>query len=78
MAHRTTVTLQDDVYERVTQRAAATGRRVRDVINEAIRRGLADEEDREAVELASFGGDLRIDVTSTSSALDALEGDSHR
>jgi plasmid stability protein len=80
MAQRTTVTLQDDVYDAARERAARTGQRLRDVINEALRRGLETAEDRtdRPLELGTFAAEARIDVTSTSAALDQLESMSAR
>ncbi len=74
MTHRTTLTLQDDVYEAVRERAARTGRRVRDVVNDALRRGLAADDVGAPVTLGTFSAHLRVDVTSTSRTLEELEG----
>lgn len=78
MAQRTTVTLNDDVYEALRERAARSGRRLRDVINEVIRRGLAAEDAVGEVDLERFAADMVVDIVSTSRALEVLEGPESR
>ncbi len=72
------MTLQDDVYEQLLARARASGRSVKDIANEALRRGLAEQDDGNAAELSTFSSKLKIDVTSLSSTLERLEGPTAR
>lgn len=79
MAHRTTLTLHDDVYEAARAEATRTGRRLRDVINEALRRGLEDRSSgEEPVALLTIAATMRTDVVSTGALLDLAEGPAHR
>jgi hypothetical protein len=47
---RTTLTVDDDLLRRAKQRAAESGTSVVEVINQALRRGLAEEPVRRAAE----------------------------
>lgn len=78
MAQRTTLTLQDDVYEAVRLEAERTGLGIKDVVNDAIRRGLAAPPTDDPVELEIFSSRMLIDPTSTSATLELLEGSTHR
>lgn len=79
MAHRTTLTIEDDLWEDLRRRAHETGQPLKRVVDDALRRGLADTaESVKPVELMSFSGTLLVDITSTSGALDTVEGSAHR
>ena len=47
MSIRTTITLEEDVYERLQERAKTRGLTFKETVNEAIRSGLRKEEQRE-------------------------------
>jgi len=74
---RTTLTLDDDLAVMLKQEADATGRPFRDVVNEALRRGLASPDAREDVEIprpVSMGPPL-LDLTKALSLADELDDD---
>ena len=78
MSKRTTVTLEDDVVRRLETQAQRTGRPFKDVLNDAVRRGL-DEALRPV--LAEFQVDARdmgvlpgVDFDDIGGLLDQLEG----
>ena len=61
---RTTLTLDDDLFMALHERARATGRSFKDVVNEVIRRGLFDfDPPRTIVAPTMDMGAPRIDVT---------------
>jgi len=61
---RTTLTLDDDLFMALHERARATGRSFKDVVNEVMRRGLFDSDPpREIVAPTLDMGAPRIDVT---------------
>jgi predicted transcriptional regulator len=61
---RTTLTLDDDLFMALNERARATGRSFKEVVNEAIRRGLFDSEPRREIVAPTLDmGVPRIDVT---------------
>jgi hypothetical protein len=43
VSKRTTLTIEDDIAERLQQEARRTGKPFKDLVNEALRRGLARE-----------------------------------
>ena len=47
---RTTLTLDDDLFMALSERARATGRTFKEVVNEAVRRGLAPAASRPVVD----------------------------
>ncbi len=47
---RTTLTLDDDLFMALNERARATGRSFKEVVNEAVRRGLAPSQPRPVIE----------------------------
>jgi len=47
---RTTLTLDDDLFMALSERARATGRTFKEVVNEAVRRGLAPATSRLVVD----------------------------
>lgn len=53
---------------------------MRQVVNDALRRAMAAEglKGEDPVALLAFDMGIQIDVTSTSAALEALEGPTHR
>lgn len=61
---RTTLTLDDDLFMALNERARATGRSFKEVVNEVLRRGLAETQPRtEMVAPTLDMGAPRIDVT---------------
>jgi Ribbon-helix-helix protein, copG family. len=58
---RTTLTLDDDLFMALNERARATGRSFKEVVNEVVRKGLAPSEPRSAVDppVVDLGG-LRL------------------
>lgn len=79
MPHRTTLTLQDDVYAAALEESRRSGRRLRDVINEALRRGLEATDVEPAVTaLRTFSAEPILDLVSTGAQLEAAEGADHR
>ena len=61
---RTTLTLDDDLFMALHDRASATGRPFKEVVNEALRRGLFDSEPRRVIVAPTLDtGVPRIDVT---------------
>jgi len=70
---RTTLTLDDDLFMALNERARATGRTFKDVVNEAVRKGLATSGPRSTVEPPVVDlGDLRM----TADEAEALGEDS--
>lgn len=75
---RTTIRIDDALYRDVKARAAAAGRTVASVIEDAVRRGLADEESKQRppyrVQAAGSGG-LRpgVDLSSSAALREALD-----
>jgi hypothetical protein len=58
---RTTLTLDDDLFMALNERARATGRSFKEVVNEAVRKGLAPSAPRSTVEPPVVDlGDLRM------------------
>jgi hypothetical protein len=81
MARRTTVTLEDDVVERLTALMRRTGRPLKDVLNDAVRRGL----DRPSspptpfrVETRDLGTQPGIELDDISQLLEQIEGPAFR
>ena len=61
---RTTLTLDDDLFMALNERARATGRSFKEVVNEVLRRGFVETQPRtEMVAPTLDMGDPRIDVT---------------
>jgi len=72
---RTTLTLDDDLAVMLKQEAEASGRPFRDVVNEALRRGLGDAPERTVVDLPQpvpMGPPL-MDLTKALSLADELD-----
>ena len=71
---RTTLTLDDDLFMALNERARATSRSFKEVVNEALRRGLFETQPRRVIVAPTLNmGAPRIDVTK---ALDlAMEPD---
>jgi hypothetical protein len=79
---RTTVTLDDDLAIRLEQRRAEHGMTFKDVLNDAVRRGLeVAEEQEQAAPIAvttrplPLGRRLIGDVDNVAEALAAVEGE---
>jgi plasmid stability protein len=81
---RTTLTLDDDVAAKLRSEARRSGRSFRDVVNEAIRRGLATRETTESVERFKVEtrdlGALRpgLSLDNVAELLEIVEGPQHR
>jgi hypothetical protein len=81
---RTTLTLDDDVAAKLRSEARRSGRSFRDVVNEAIRRGLATRETTESVEQFKVEtrdlGALRpgLSLDNVAELLEIVEGPQHR
>lgn len=61
---RTTLTLDDDLFMALNERARATGRSFKEVVNEALRRGLSEAHARRVVVAPTLDlGVPRVDVT---------------
>jgi len=81
---RTTLTLDDDVAAKLRSESRKTGRSFRDVVNDAIRRGLAASKGPKKREpfavVARDMGELRAGLTldSVSDLLEQLEGPVNR
>jgi len=61
---RTTLTLDDELFMALNERARATGRSFKEVVNEALRRGLFDSDRPRAIVAPTLDmGAPRIDVT---------------
>lgn len=82
MSQRTTLTLEDDVAERLREESRRTGRSFKDVVNEAIRAGLnrspASELPPYTVEARPMGLKPGVDLDDIEGLLDQLEGPSRR
>lgn len=77
---RTTIRIDDALYRQVKVRSAATGRTVASVIEDAVRRALADEDSatRSPFTIRSSGaGGLRpgVDLSSSAAMRDSLDED---
>ena len=58
---RTTLTLDDDLFMALNERARSTGRSFKEVVNEVLRRGLAPSTPRPVIEPPVFDlGGLRM------------------
>jgi hypothetical protein len=81
MSQRTTLTLEDDVVDRLHEETRRTGKSFKDVVNETLRAGL----DRRAGALPPFKVKARalglrpgLDLDDIEGMLDQLEGPSRR
>lgn len=77
---RTTIRIDDQLYRRVKERAAATGRTIGDVIADAVRLALdRDDTDEDvAVDLPVFSGTgvlPGVDLTSNAAVRDTMDQD---
>ncbi len=81
---RTTLTLDDDVAAKLRAEARASGRSFRDVVNDAIRQGLASRRVAESAEAfrvtARDLGNLRpgLSLDNIGELLERIEGPLHR
>lgn len=82
MGIRTTVTLDEDVLERVKQESRSRGRPFRQTLNDLLRQSLdrAKEPIRRNFKVVPFETGLRTDVNydCTSELLEFLDGREHR
>lgn len=81
---RTTLTLDEDVAEKLRAEARRSGRSFREVVNEAIRRGLLTHGPRRLSERFKVAardlGNLRpgLDLDNVGELLERVEGSLHR
>jgi hypothetical protein len=80
---RTTLTLDDDVAAKLKALARRTGRAFRDVVNETLRRGLADSRQPRArhpfkVQARDLGCRPGINMDNIGELLEQIEGPAHR
>jgi len=81
---RTTLTLDDDVASKLESEVRRSGKSYRDVVNDALRRGLASPREgtaRTPFKVVARGlGRLKpgIAIDSTSDLLEQVEGPGHR
>ena len=82
MSQRTTLTLEDDVAERLREESRRTGKSFKDVVNQTIRRGL---DRRSPSELPPFKVKARpmhakpgIDFDHVERLIEQIEGPNHR
>lgn len=81
---RTTLTLDEDVAAKLKAEARRTGRAFRDVVNEALRRGLASRRaggPREAFKVETRDlGNLRpgLSLDNVAELIEQIEGSLHR
>jgi plasmid stability protein len=81
VAHRTTLTLDDDVAAKLDVEARRTGRPYRVVVNEALRRGLEQPVQAPApytVAARAMGVRPGIELDDVEGLLDLLDGPSRR
>ena len=83
MSIRTTVTLDDDVIERIKRESRSRGASFRDTLNDLLRAGLAASASRPArvkfrVKPANMGYRPGLNYDSAEALLELAEGDSHR
>ena len=76
---RTTIRIDDELYRLVKQRAAATGRPVSAVLEDAVRRGIVENSptEEELPALVTCGGDglvAGVDLTSNAALREAMDG----
>jgi hypothetical protein len=79
---RTTLTLEDDVVERLRDVSRGTGKSFKDVVNEAIRTGLDRRGDRPrarfVVKARPMGLKPGFDLDDIEGLIERLEGPLHR
>jgi hypothetical protein len=84
MGIRTTVTLDEDVLNRVKVESKATGRSFGETLNELVRNGLASKENRGQckrefkIDPIHAGSRPDLNYDSTEALLEELEGPQHR
>jgi hypothetical protein len=84
MSIRTTLTLDEDVVERLKQESRSRGIPFRQAVNEILRSGLAAEQSAQflrrvpAIEAKHMGTMPAIDYNNIESLLEIGEGEAHR
>jgi hypothetical protein len=83
MSIRTTVTLDDDVMDRVQRHARSTGKPFKEALNELLRTGLLARESRPAqkrfrIKPFHMGYRRELNYDDVESLLEYLEGPLHR
>lgn len=78
MSRRTTLTLEDDVAERLQEQSRRTGKSFKDVVNETLRKGMAGRPDTPLppfkVRARDMGLKPGIDLDDIEGLLDRIEG----
>jgi hypothetical protein len=79
---RTTIRIDDELYRAVKEQAARSGRTVAEIVEDAVRRSLADGPSDATVEsmapLPTYGGSgvlPGVDLTSNAALRDVMDGD---
>lgn len=76
---RTTITLADDVAAAVEELRLQAGRGISEIVNDLLRRGLAQDRPRaEFRQRSSDMGSPQLALDDVAGLLDALEGDDRR
>jgi predicted DNA-binding protein len=82
VGQRTTLTLEDDVFSRLQAEARRTGKTMKSVVNEAIRRGLDSPSNAIAAASLPEARDLGLrpgfDLDDVEATIERLEGTRHR
>ena len=82
VSKRTTVTLEDDVVQRLTALARHTGRPFKEVLNEVVRQGLEHSPARPAQPFRVEARDMRVlpgvQLDDISALLEQVEGPAFR
>lgn len=75
---RTTLTLEEDLASRLKDLAHERGVSFKQVVNEAIRKGLDDERPRQTFKLPTFDmGKPLVDLTKATQLADALDDEEY-
>lgn len=82
MAHRTTLTLEEDVMDRLRGEVHRTGRPLKVIVNDALRAGLEGREQRRArpfvVRARKLGLRQGLELDDIEGLLDLVEGEHRR
>lgn len=75
---RTTITFDDDIAAAVTQLRREAERGVSEIVNDLIRAGLRQREQRHPFTQHTEDMGIRMDITNVAETLDLLDGPNHR
>jgi len=81
VSKRTTLTIEDDVMSRLNQEARRTGKPLKTVVNEALRRGLeraAGPQEPYRVAARRMGLRPGLELDDVNGLLERIEGPEHR